>query len=157
MKRFALITAFPTILIAFIILGITIISRQEFDLDDWDKIKDDYEVLNNIAIKYYNEKKGHHIFLIFGEDYSYFKFHDYTTDDKKIITNLSEDEKKAMRNVANFYPRQEEIFISEDSIDYSDTDAGGACIVRYIIKKKRSTLADFKHLTGNWYYFRAGR
>ena len=63
--------------------------------------------------------------------------------------------KSALRNIADFYPGQECIYINEYDIEYTDNDAVGVCRVKYVIKKSKVDLKGYKHLTGNWYYFRA--
>ena len=140
--------------IILIIMGIYIESRI-IKIEKWNKIKGDYETLNNIAIEFYNNNANKPIFIYFGENYSSLIVHDFTTKDEKIITDLSQEEKNAMRNIVNFYPRQEVIHISEDYIEYLDADMAGACRVTYVIKKEKKYLKDFTHLTGNWYIFMA--
>ena len=152
--KLLLIYALPTILITIFIVSVSILIKVE-RVAEWNKIKEDYEIINNIAIKY-----DEHTSLYFGENYTSLIDYDFSKKDEngnyeKTIIDLNEEEKNALKNIANFYPGQEGICIRENDIDYTDNDAVGACIVKYVKNKKNVDLKGFKHLTGKWYYFRA--
>ena len=157
--KIAVIYVLPIVLIAFFILSLSVLTRAE-RVEEWNKIKGDYEIINNIAIKFYEDNDDKCMTLYFGEDYLSLVFYDFTKKDEKgnyekITIELSEEEKNALKNIATFYPRQECITIRENDIDYSDSDAAGTCIVKYVRKYRNVDLKGFKHLTGKWYYFRA--
>ena len=151
--KLLLIYALPTILITIFIVSVSILIKVE-RVAEWNKIKEDYEIINNIAIKY-----DEHTSLYFGENYTSLIDYDFSKKDEngnyeKTIIDLNEEEKNALKNIANFYSGQEGICIREYDIDYTDNGAVGTCIVKYVKNKRKVDLKGFKHLTGNWYYFR---
>ena len=148
------------------------IARVE-QLMEWNKIKNDYKVITDIVIEYYDENSDilasdkKYMVFEYDESYSFLIAEEYVKskqkgeyEKKKFKINLTKQQQISLKNIANFYPQQEEIYVSDSEVTYHDEMVTGACRVTYvrnIIKKDKIDLDGFTHLTGRWYYFYQSR
>lgn len=152
-----------------IILGVCFLRARIEQLIEWNKIKKDYEIITNIVIKYYDKNsdilKENRKYMSFeyDESYSFLIAEEYVKtnqkgkyENKKFKIDLTKEQQTSLKNIANFYPQQEVISVSDSDVTYHDEMVTGACRVTYvrnIIKKDKVDLDGFTHLTGRWYYF----
>ena len=138
MKRIAvLLLILFLVVIGFIIIN-CVITRKD-TIKEWNVIKEDYEIINNRAIKYANENLGNgttHILIGIGEE---------------AFKDLSEREKDALENIKNYYKYQRYIMIYQDTIEYGDET--GYFVIIYSRTGEEPIYEDrhIEHLTGNWY------
>lgn len=160
-----------TVILIFIVPIILFLLRIKIEtLMEWNKIRYDYEIINNIVIEYYDENSDilvddrRYMAFRYDESYSFLITEEYIKtkqkekpEMKKFKIDLTAEQQASLKNIANFYPQQEVIFINDSRVDYSDEMVTGAHIVMYVRKKYKVDLDGFTHLTGNWYLFRVTR
>ena len=125
------------LLIFFIITTPAIIRKDT--IEEWNVIKEEYEIINNRAINYANETLVNgttHILLEIGPN---------------AFSNLSEREKEALENIKNYYKYQREILIYQNEIVYCDSTGYFAIIYSRTGEQPEYGDRQIRHLTGNWY------
>ena len=138
MKRIAVsLLILFLVVIGFVIIN-SVIARKN-TIEEWNVIKEDYEIINNRAINYANKNLGNgttHILIGIGEE---------------AFKDLSEREKDALENIKNYYKYQRYIMIYQDTIEYGDET--GCFVIIYSRTGEEPVYGDrhIEYLTGNWY------
>lgn len=137
-----LISSSPIIIIIVLVISIGRINT----ILEWNKIKDDYKIINNRVLEYKEEickiDACNNIDSVI-----------YLTNPSEKI-NFTNEELKAIERIRNYYSTQEEINIYSDRIVYGSFEYIEVEIIYFIDKKQDDYDYDYDNITkleNNWY------
>ena len=136
---------FKSILISILpiisIILIIILTNKVSVILEWNKIKDDYKLINNKILEYKEElcKKDCDDFIIY-------------LDNSNDIIEFTKKELESIERIKNYYPTQEVIIIYNDKIVYGMVNGVVDIEIAYSPKNKLSeNYCDIYKLEDNWY------
>lgn len=138
-----LIISLIPIFILIINIFVNNINSKIERINKWNNIKNDYELINDKVIKYYNDNCN----LECSENKSIVLTFSSMSND----IESTDEEKKAIEKIKNYYRNQDFVRIEETQINY--TDDSGYFVIIYSRNNKRPKLNNrsIKHIKGNWY------
>ena len=159
-KRILIIIPFILILI---IVSYSLLAYKIEILYNWNKIKNDYELINSFVIDYYNNNCENECYIYFDKKYEWFDDNSYYVDK----LDLNNDLRNAIKNISEYqkklnYPKQglSYIKINSNQVRYiSYIDARPPFFVIY--SRTGENLSEYhfdcyynecnSHLTDKWY------
>ena len=149
------------ILIPIVIYIIVVAEARISTVLEWNKVKNDYEIINEIVINYYNENKYNKDIITYNEendklisiDLDILKNKFRTLNNNEILS-LNNVKQYLRKNAKEYYDYSVYVLITDYYIRYfSFSEKGLYEVIYYKNKPKNKEISEnnLKHLTGNWY------
>ena len=158
-RKLSIILLSPLILLLLIVI-LSNVQNRITTVSEWLKVKNDFEIVNEIVINYYDENKDNKNIVknssYRNEKYIYIEFKEFEK-----IRLLSNEELRSLNEIEKYYKQVSKlkydemcVYITKDYIAYNVSSEIKFYEIVFFRNKINSSLIserDLEHIIGNWY------